>query len=224
MDIAHCVRTGSFAFELGSGEPLGIVAPVYFRGVPMIVTEFLRKLDLARKQDTYSYVVLNCGGKAFAAEKFITPLFQVQAIFDVATVGNYVPMYRIDSGETVRKKLDRAGREIDEIITHIKARDAGAFRNHTGRAPRLVSALSYVLYQNGRKTRKFTVKESCTGCGICAEVCPRRIIKLESGKPVWTAPQCEICLACLHRCPESAIRYGKRSEGHGQYLNPRVRF
>ena len=41
------------------------------------------------------------------------------------------------------------------------------------------------------------------------------IIDFTQGKPQWRETRCEICLACLHRCPASAIEYGK-SAGRGQ--------
>lgn len=221
-NIAECIQADSFSFDLAGGESVGIVSPVYFRGVPMIVAEFVQKLSISGKPGAYSYVVLNCGGTAGKAEKFIPPAFRPDAVFDVATVSNYVPMYHMDGEEDIERRLDGAEREIDEIVQHIKGGDRGVFARCRGRFPGLVSSLSYPIYRHGRKTGKFTVNGNCTGCGICESVCPRQVIRLENGRPVWTLPRCEICLGCLHRCPSSAINYGKKSAENGRYLNPRV--
>lgn len=224
IDIAKCVQADEYTFECSYDEAVGIVSPVYFRGLPMIVVEFLQKLRISKNNGNYSYVVLNSGGTEASAEQFIPTSFRANAVFDVATVSNYVPSYKIDSEEIINKKLDSAEREIVGIVEHVQSRHSGVFKNHTNsRFPRLSSSLIYPIYKNGRKTKRFTVNENCTGCGMCVRVCPRRVIRLKNGKPAWTATQCEICFGCLHRCPAAAINYGKSAE-NGRYLNPRVCF
>ena len=224
IDIAACVRNGSYTFDLYDGETVGLVVPVYFRGIPIIAAEFLQKLNIAKKPSTYCYAVLNCGGTASAAEKTLLPAFHANAVFDVAFSSNYVPLFKVGGEESIKAQLDKAELEIDGIVKHIKDRDNGVFKKHAGRFPSLFSFFAYPLYKNGRKTNKFTVNDSCTGCGLCEQVCPRGAIKLENGKPVWIIPKCEICLGCLHRCPVAAINYGRKSAEHGRYVNPRVKF
>lgn len=48
-------------------------------------------------------------------------------------------------------------------------------------------------------------------------------IDLEIKKPVWTKDGCACCLGCIHRCPEQAIQYGKKTESRGRYTNPNVK-
>jgi NAD-dependent dihydropyrimidine dehydrogenase PreA subunit len=48
--------------------------------------------------------------------------------------------------------------------------------------------------------------EKCTGCGMCAEVCPHRIFDLENGKArVRDRDACMECGACAKNCPFQAI-------------------
>jgi len=52
-------------------------------------------------------------------------------------------------------------------------------------------------------------KDLCTGCGICSEVCPLRVIVVEEGKGPEVAagrePYCIECGHCEACCPESAL-------------------
>lgn len=131
--------------------------------------------------------------------------------------------FSVASELEIKERLDKVELELDEIITRIRNREAGSFNSITGRMPRLMTSLGYSLYKKGRKTSKFNVSDKCIGCGLCEKVCPRKVIDRVDREPIWTEPQCELCLACLHCCPTSAITYGK-SAGRGQYVNPRVKW
>jgi Fe-S-cluster-containing hydrogenase component 2 len=46
----------------------------------------------------------------------------------------------------------------------------------------------------------------CTGCGMCAIVCPHRIFKMQGKKAVVTAKgKCIECGACMKNCAFDAI-------------------
>lgn len=46
----------------------------------------------------------------------------------------------------------------------------------------------------------------CSGCGLCAELCPTRAVDIVVGKPVIARPAaCTYCEVCEHYCPEGAI-------------------
>ncbi|MDY7027541.1 MAG: EFR1 family ferrodoxin [Spirochaetota bacterium] len=70
--------------------------------------------------------------------------------------------------------------------------------------------------------RKFRVSDDCTGCGICAKICPRDNIRLnDDGCPEW-GDDCELCHACIQWCPNTAIEYGDISVGKPRYHNSEV--
>jgi len=220
-DIAECVRSSNYAYEPAEDEGIGFVVPVYFYGIPSIVAEFLQKLDVPKK--SYSYAVLNCGGTTADAGGQIRRLFPIDAEFGIVTVDNYVPMYKTASNEEKQARLDKAELAIDEISRLVNDKSPGSFNDCKGSLPGLITRAVYPLYKHGRKTSKFTVNESCTGCGLCEKICPRQAIALKNESPAWTVSQCETCLACLHRCPVAAINYGKKSAVNGRYVNPRVK-
>ena len=49
--------------------------------------------------------------------------------------------------------------------------------------------------------------DKCTGCGLCAAVCPHRVFEIEEGKAVIVDRDvCMECGACSGNCPVEAIR------------------
>jgi uncharacterized Fe-S center protein len=53
--------------------------------------------------------------------------------------------------------------------------------------------------------RPFTVTDRCSGCGTCAEVCPKAAITIEKKKSVIDREVCIGCFECMHVCPDQAI-------------------
>ena len=47
--------------------------------------------------------------------------------------------------------------------------------------------------------------EKCTGCGLCAKVCPHRVFEITDRKARITNDSCIECGACAENCPANAI-------------------
>ncbi|MFQ6037794.1 MAG: 4Fe-4S dicluster domain-containing protein [Candidatus Aminicenantales bacterium] len=58
------------------------------------------------------------------------------------------------------------------------------------------------------------IQVECTGCGICADICPERAI-LQSRDMPYPEPlegKCTGCMECAKQCPFDAVRV-KRTQG-----------
>ena len=122
--------------------------------------------------------------------------------------------------------------EVERLIADASIRTkriAKAIFNHelqpaVQKAKRWSEIINYrFLYKNAHGLdEKFTADGKCTGCGLCAKVCPVQNIKIENQRPCWRHG-CEQCLACIHWCPCEAIEYGKNTIGRTRYRNPNVK-
>jgi NAD-dependent dihydropyrimidine dehydrogenase PreA subunit len=62
-----------------------------------------------------------------------------------------------------------------------------------------------LIYLKGVTTLEL-FEDKCTGCGMCVEVCPHGVMKVESGLAVIVdRDACMECSACSRNCPEEAI-------------------
>ncbi len=51
---------------------------------------------------------------------------------------------------------------------------------------------------------KLKISDACTGCGLCARLCPMENIVVKNGKAV-PGNQCTMCYRCISSCPARAI-------------------
>ena len=68
--------------------------------------------------------------------------------------------------------------------------------------------------------KSITVNDQCTGCGICANVCPAENIKITAKRPVFQHA-CEMCFACDEWCPAGAVQHWCRKENI-KYHHPEI--
>lgn len=223
MSMTDSLKQGTFDFPLEDDENLGFVTPVYHWGLPTVVVDFMKRLTLPASKRLYTYHVLTFGTTTGQAHRMMARSLQEKGYsldgrFNVVTVDTWTPMFDLTDKEKIKRTLERADKQIDVVTRQISAKVAGDFDNR--KVP--FAQLYYRTYGKQSETRRFTVDGTCIGCGLCARQCPADAIEMRAGTPVWVKEHCAICLGCLHRCPKFAIQFGKRTRGHGQYVNPNV--
>ena len=116
--------------------------------------------------------------------------------------------------------LEKADRTLDNILRAIRLNWSNFFRVKKGRGAGVLSKIVNPAFRRGLKTKPFYVTESCSHCGLCERVCTSGCIRLTAGIPVWTEKRCNMCMACVNRCPQTAIQYGKGTTKRGRYVHP----
>ncbi|MHB1134899.1 MAG: EFR1 family ferrodoxin [Chloroflexota bacterium] len=145
--------------------------------------------------------------------------------------------------ETQQSLLARVESRLDDIAAFVSAKERGVFEESSDLLTRLAYRLNLpeslgkstwlkvggiyervdLPFMESRQLmdRAFNVDERCTGCGICANVCPVGNIHMADGRPAWQQ-HCEQCFACLHWCPKEALQFGSKTSGKRRYHHPDV--
>lgn len=223
-DISQAVNNNEFKYSCKDEEKIFFIFPVYFFGLPDIVEQFISKLEIS---DGIPQIcgIATCGSKAggvdIAFKKLIESRgFSVNGFYDIKMVENYVLMFKMPLPEEQVMILRRSEDRIRDIVDSVNFNYRVSYKS--GLLLRAISKIGHKIYENGRKTEKFNVGDSCIGCGLCQTVCPARAIEMEDGKPIWIKSQCSHCTACINRCPVQAINYGTKTAQRGRYVNPNL--
>lgn len=219
IPVDTCLKNKKFNFIAQPDEKIGFVCPVYNLGLPVVIIDFIKNLNLNIK-DNYVFTAVTYGGFSGGASKMLKNQLAekeicVNAAYSVKMPDTWTPVYDVSDKEKIERINNKADKHISKIIRKIKRNVKGNY--DLRRLP--FCDIFYKDYENMRRTETLSVNENCTGCGKCAELCPVDAIEIQNGKPVWVKEKCAMCLGCLHRCPEFAIQRGEKTALHGQYTH-----
>ena len=204
LSIPQLIRQDEILIE---DDAVGIVAPVYAVEMPMMVKEFLEKAKIMTDYFFFIYTYGMGYAEAFThvevtARKVGLTLSYINAI---QMVDNYIPFFdmkeQIDTlpAKNVESQIEKVVNDIAKRnLRQVQVTDKNIAemerwtRTHAANILKKDTALGY------------TVNNDCIQCGICAKVCPANNITVDADG-VRFSDHCEVCYACLHNCPKSAI-------------------
>jgi ferredoxin len=169
---------------------------------------------------------MTCGGDTGDAARYIKKLcrekgLDFMGLAPVVMPENYIALFDVPDKSSADAVIRKAEPVIQAAAERI--RDGVPLPAlQTGLRDRFMSSVvNPVFYAFVVKAKGFYTVSSCTGCGVCATLCPLNNVRLESGKPVW-GDGCTHCMACICRCPAGAIEYKKNSQGKPRYVCPEI--
>ena len=208
-----------------AGAVIGIVAPIYMHGMPHMVDAFIGRIT----RPEYLFMVYAGGGDLGAGlartqKRFSQAGLPLSALFNIRMPSNYTP-FGCPSREEQARLVAEAERRIDAVADvvsrraiHVDGSNTSWFAAHVH--PGLLYRLGHGAIPG--MDSGFAAAGTCTGCGVCARVCPAGNISLVDGRPEWHH-RCEQCFGCLQWCPVQAIDYRGRTRGVDRYHHPDIR-
>ena len=202
-----------------SQKPWVIVTPTYAWRVPRIVRDWLDKTELRGAREIY--FVMTCGSEIGNAGSYAEKWCRGKGLCFKGCAGvvmpeNYIVMFSAPSPKEEAEIIVRANGRIDSLAQSI-AKGKDFVLPQIKLMDRIYSGVvNDAFYPVFVKSKKFRATSECIGCGKCAALCPKKCIRIENGKPVWSEG-CTHCMACICRCPKQAIEYGSHTKGLRRY-------
>ena len=197
-------------------DRLALVFPANAFSVPYpmrrFISEYLGKRD--NSSLGYVYAFITCAGIPL-----YTAYDAARCLEDIGVVLSYAASFRFPDTYLPLKKNapteEETEKTLEKTMSLIKAaiddtEDEKIKLPHRIPGWRIIRKASPAI---AGENKKLSVSDRCTGCGVCASICPMENISIENGRAVINS-NCLKCFACYHRCPVNAIEYGK---AQGQY-------
>ncbi len=209
--------TARYAFS--SETPFVFVCPTYCCRVPRVVEQFIRdsRFEGSRK----AYFFLTCGdstgGAAGKAAELCEEIeLEFMGLGSVKMPENYITLFEAPSYDEALGILRAAVSQIENAARLVRFGRTLEDMNTGGAVSALATRFNGRFYKMFVSDKKYTVADTCIGCGQCARACPLANIRMADGRPSWNG-RCTQCMACIGICPQDAIEFGSRSKGKRRY-------
>jgi Pyruvate/2-oxoacid:ferredoxin oxidoreductase delta subunit/NAD(P)H-dependent FMN reductase len=225
------IKTGE---QIISADIIGFCFPVYAFGIPRICCKYLNKLlRFEHKQKAFVLVTAGDSDESGFSINETTKILKKKNCSIIYTGVVQMPINWTTSPQPPfppdkeeAKLIIEKGVNLTKIMTLEIIAGTSKFHqfNYPKRYGKLKFYSDYLMFKYlgiSNLWRNFKVYESCTGCGICAKVCPTASIKIVDKKPLWYST-CEQCMRCVNYCPNEAIyqTMGGETKGKNKYLEP----
>lgn len=205
-------------------DSIGIVCPIFGHEMPENVREFLQK---ATFETDYFYLIETYGnrhgGAAELAQQFTESIGKpFDYINVIKMVDNFLPGFDMDEqmklDKHIPEQLEAVKNDIDNRVRKISEVTDADRQVHAGYLARQAN-VPHDFYKH-----LYRITNDCVGCGICMKICPRGCFHLENQQTVWNSEKCVCCMACVHACPQYAIKLNMPEPNPGaRYINPNIK-
>ncbi|MCM1463765.1 MAG: EFR1 family ferrodoxin, partial [Bacteroides sp.] len=201
VSIPRALKDGNRIYK---ADKIGLVYPIYGHEAPQMVREFIKSAEFVTD---YLFVVLTYGNRHGGAAELAQNMLasfgkKADYIRTIKMVDNFLPAFDMDE-QTAAAPEKNIEENLAVIKSEIAAKahkidavsdlDREAHREFLSH-PNNIAALGCI----------YTVSDECVGCGICMKVCPAGCIKIVDQKAVYANGNCQMCMACIHHCPQKA--------------------
>jgi ferredoxin len=227
--------------DVGSFDLLAFGFPVYACDSPRFVQDYVSELPPGEGRGAFAF----CTKGAYAGGAVERNLLRLAARGYVPLLGASVTMPGTDGLALISKESRMARMALDKDYEHLQDADQLARRMETvldglnegarledyrqrlprRGAPAVVDRLWALLYDSvGRFAQsRLRVDDRCTGCDLCARICPVGIIAMHDGRPHFEG-SCPLCMRCIHACPHEAIQIGGLTVNKFRWRGPKGDF
>ena len=196
---------------------IGFVYPIHCGSLPLVVEDFISKLNI--KYKTYIFAIgVTGGGKAKISFSHINELLgdkgELSNYLCVKYISNYTRAGKNPTKERALKAIELNEDIIKDFIEVIKKQEV---KKVNYKSKKILYKAWKNLFKN--KDKAFNVNDKCIGCEMCKAICPVDNIKMMNNKPIWLG-NCTDCMACINICPKEAINIGNKTLKKNRYRNP----
>lgn len=208
---------------------IGIVFPVYMWGMPKMVVEFVKKLEIDTSH--HIFAVTTCAGLPGEALVQLKKMLQnkgtdLHAGFAVKEAPNTIQedniFIKIAMLIERNSKVTKSGKaRLPEIVGMIKNKEKHEPETSSALLNKWGNFVYGMAISRINTMGQFWADENCSMCLNCQRICPSNNIELRNDKPHWNQ-NCEFCPACIQWCPKEAVHI-KNEDTKRRYHNPRIK-
>ena len=215
ISIPKALKNKDFNVE---DSVIGFVYPIHCGSLPIVVEDFISKLNIKDKPYIFAIGVTGGGGAKVSfshINELLNGKCELSNYLCVKYISNYTRAGKNPTKERALKAIKLNEDILDNFIKSIKNKEIRRVDYKSSK--RIFYNAWKNLFKN--KDKGFNVNDKCIGCKMCKSICPVDNIKMVNDKPVWLG-KCTDCMACINICPKEAINIGNKTLKKNRYRNP----